>query len=193
MYSLKLKFRFLFICLDCTNEQLLLPKLVRLHRLALVGSCPIDLENFSILLESTPNLFRLDLPYQTLKSILQIPQLCFLLRQRITALTINDLPSASSEQNPLFISHLVSIFQHIQHFYVDMRSLDTHIDEFVLRYLDEFHRQNRTLTSFCVDGKPSNELKRNAYEWLQHQRNDFIQKKFTVFFNDKVGRLLIWL
>lgn len=170
-----------------------MPKFVRLYRLTLVGSCPIDLENLSRLIESTPNLFRLDVPYEILTSILNIPQLCSLLRQRITALSINDLPPSSTKQNPLFIYKLVSTFQQIQHFYLDMRILDTFIDECILRYFDEFYRQNRYLTSFCVDGKPSDEMKRNATEWLRHKRNDFFTKDFMAYFNEKAGRLLIWL
>ncbi|CAF0747389.1 unnamed protein product [Rotaria sp. Silwood1] len=173
-------------------ENNILPKMPRLRRLTLVGSAPKDLHHMSTILLAAPNLFRLDLNYNTLILLLDNKDICKLLQQRITALTINHMSSCSINTKK-HITHIASIFLHLRHLYIDMRSLDITIDLIVLCYYDEFSKQQAPLISLCVDGKPSNEMKNDAHKWLINQRNHLQYKQFAAFFNEKAGRLLIWM
>jgi hypothetical protein len=168
-----------------------LPRMSRLRRLTLVGSPPEDLHNMSIILHSCPNLFRLDLNYHTLLLLLDNENIC-LLQQRITALTINNMSSSSTSAQK-YISRIASIFLHLRHLYIDMRFLDMTIDLMVLCYFDEFYKQKAPLISFCADGKPSDEMKNDAEKWLMKHQNHLREKEFAAYFNEKAGRLLIWL
>ena len=47
--------------------------------------------------------------------------------------------------------------------------------------------------SLCTDGKPSNEMKNDAVKWLLNHRNYLQEKQCAAFFNEKAGRLLIWM
>jgi hypothetical protein len=169
-----------------------LPKMLRLRRLTLVGSPPKDLHHMSIILQSAPNLFRLDLNYNTLLLLLDNESICLLLQQRITALTINNM-SSSSINATKYIAQIASIFLHLRHLYIDMRFSDMTIDLMVLCYFDEFYKQQAPLISFCADGKPSDEMKNDAEKWLIKYRTHLREKEFAAFFNEKAGRLLIWL
>jgi hypothetical protein len=164
----------------------------RLRRLTLIGSPPKDLDHMSIILVSAPNLFRLDLNYNTLLLLIDNENICLLLQQRITALTINNM-SSSSISAKKYINRIASIFLHLRQLYIDMRNLDVTIDLMVLCFFDEFFKQQAPIISFCADGKPSDEMKNDAKKWLMKHRNHLQEKEFTAFFNEKVGRLLIWL
>ncbi|CAF1193292.1 unnamed protein product [Rotaria sordida] len=174
------------------NENITLPKLPRLRRLTLVGSPPKDLHHMSTILCAAPNLFRLDLNYNTLLLLLDNKDVCKLLQQRITALTINNMSSCSTNVKK-YISNIASIFLHLRNLYIDMRSLNITIDLIVLCYFDEFSKQQAPLISLCVDGKPSNEMKNDAKKWIINQRNHLQYKEFAAFFNEKAGRFLIWM
>ncbi|CAF1016118.1 unnamed protein product [Adineta steineri] len=174
------------------NKNDILPKMPRLRRLTLVGFPPKDLYHMSTILDAAPNLFRLDLNYNTLLLLLNNESICLLLQQRITALTINNMPSCPSNAKEN-ITRIAMTFLHLRHLYIDMRSLDTTIDLMVLCYFDEFLKQNAPLISFCADGKPSNEMKDNAEKWLIYHRNYFEGKQFAAYFNEKGSRLLIWM
>ncbi|CAF0833803.1 unnamed protein product [Adineta ricciae] len=169
-----------------------LPKLPRLRRLTLVGLPPKDLHHMSTILLAAPNLFRLDLNYNTLLLMLADDKVCSILRQRITALTINHMQASSRyvEEN---IARIALIFLHLRHLYVDMRSLEMTIDMMVLYYFDEFVKQNAPLVSLCADGKPSDEMKLDAKKWLLSHRQYLNEKQLAVYFNEKAGRLLIWM
>jgi uncharacterized protein YegL len=67
------------------------------------------------------------------------------------------------------------------------------VDSLVLCYFDEFYKQKAPLVSLCTDGKPSNEMKNDAEKWLLNHRNYLQEKQFAAFFNEKAGRLLIWM
>lgn len=168
-----------------------LPKMPHLRRLTLVGSPPKDLHHMSSILQSARNLFRLDLTYNTLILLINNEQICLLLQQRITALTINNIPSTIDSNT--YISRIASIFSNLQHLYLDMRFLGTNIDLMVLYYFDEFYKKQVPLISFCADGKPSDEMKNDAEKWLLKYRNHLQEKQFAAYFNEKAGRLLIWL
>ncbi|UJR32992.1 hypothetical protein I4U23_020454 [Adineta vaga] len=146
----------------------------------------------STILLAAPNLFRLDLNYNTLLLLLTHEKVCSLLRQRITALTINHMQSSTryAQEN---IARIALIFLHLRHLYVDMRSLDSTIDVMVLYYFDEFLKQKSPLISLCADGRPSEEMKINAEKWLICCRNHMDGKQFAAYFNEKAGRLLIWM
>ncbi len=181
------------ICLSIIGQpepSATLPRMPRLHRLTLVGSPPKDIHNLSIILLSAPNLFRLDLNYNTLLLLLDNENLCYLLQQRITALTINNMSSTNAQK---YITRIASIFLHLRHLYIDMRFLDMTIDLIVLCYFDEFFKQQAPLMSFWADGKPSDEMKNDAEKWLINHRNYFREKQFAAYFNEKAERLLIWL
>ncbi|CAF1459943.1 unnamed protein product [Rotaria magnacalcarata] len=169
-----------------------LPIMLRLLRLTLVGSVPKDLHHMTKILLVAPNLFRLDLNYTTLFFLLDHEDACLLLQRRITALSINHMPHCSINGRQ-HISRIASIFLHLRHLYIDMRSLDKTIDLMVLCYFDEFSKQNAPLISLCADGRPSNEMKNDAEKWLIDHRNHLQHKQFTAYFNDKAGRLLIWM
>jgi hypothetical protein len=164
----------------------------RLRRLTLVGYPPKDLHHMSTILQAAPNLFRLDLNYNTLLLLLDDKDICLLLQQRITALTINNM-SSSSNSAKKHITRIASIFLHLRHLYIDMRSLDMTIDSIVLCYFDEFYKHDIPFISLCTDGKPSNEMKNDAEKWLINHRNHLQDKPFAAFFNEKAGRLLIWM
>ena len=117
---------------------------------------------------------------------------CSILRQRITALTINHMQASSRyvEEN---IARIALTFLHLRHLYVDMRSLEMTIDMMVLYYFDEFVKQNAPLVSLCADGKPSDEMKVDAKKWLLSHRQYLNEKQSAVYFNEKAGRLLIWM
>jgi len=179
---------------DQEEKNISLPKMSRLRRLTLVGSPPKDPHHMLLILQSAPNLFRLDLNYNTLLLLLDNDEVCLLLKQRITALTINNMSSSSSITNiNKSISRIASIFLNLQHLYLDMRFLGITIDLMVLYYFDEFYKHQIPLISFCVDGKPSDEMKNDAEKWLLKHRNHLQEKQFAAFFNEKAGRLLIWL
>jgi hypothetical protein len=169
-----------------------LPKMPRLRRLTLVGFPPKDLHHMSTILLAAPNLFRLDLNYNTLLLFLDNENICSLLQQRITALTINNMPSSPTNAQE-HIARIARIFLHLRHLYIDMRSLNMTIDLMVLCYFDEFYKLKVPLISLCADGKPSNEMKEDAEKWLMYHRNYLDGKQFTAFFNEKAGRLLIWM
>lgn len=164
----------------------------RLRRLTLVGFPPEDLHHISTILLAAPNLFRLDLNYNTLLLLLENENICSLLQQRITALTINNVPSSPTNA-PEHIARIALIFLHLRHLYIDMRSLDMTIDSMVLCFFDEFYKQKAPLISVCADGKPSDEMKTDAEKWLMYHRNYLEGKQFAAFFNEKAGRLLIWM
>jgi hypothetical protein len=145
-----------------------------------------------LILQFAPNLFRLDLNYNTLLLLLDNEQTCLLLRQRITALTINNMPSSSTNTNK-YICRIASIFLNLRHLYLDMRFLTVTIDSMVLQYFDEFYKQQTPLISFCADGKPSDEMKNDAKQWLLKHRNHLYEKQFAAYFNEKAERFLIWL
>jgi hypothetical protein len=175
------------------EKNVTLSKMPRLRRLSLVGSPPKDAHNLSIILLAAPNLFRLDLNYNTLLLLLDNDKLCYLLRQRIRALTINNMSLSSSTNAQKYITRIASIFLHVQYLYVDMRFFDMTIDLMVLCYLDEFFKQQAPLTSFWADGKPSDAMKNDATKWLTDHRDYFRNKEFTAYYNEKAERLLIWL
>jgi hypothetical protein len=164
----------------------------RLRRLTLIGSPPKDLDHMSIILVSAPNLFRLDLNYNTLLLLIDNENICLLLQQRITALTINNMSSSSTSAKK-YINRIASIFLHLRQLYIDMRNLDVTIDLMVLCFFDEFFKQQAPIISFCADGKPSDEMKNDAEKWLIKHQNHLREKEFAAFFNEKAGRLLIWL
>lgn len=163
-----------------------------LRRLTLVGSTPRDLHHMSTIFLAATNLFRLDLNYYTLLFLLDNEDVCRLLQQRITALTINNMSHCSTDIKK-HISRIASTFIHLRHLYVDMRSLDTTIDLIVLYYFDEFIQQKAPLISLCADGKPSNEMKIDAEKWLVNHRSHLQSTQFAAFFHEKGGRLLIWM
>lgn len=163
-----------------------------LRRLTLVGLLPRDLHQMSTILLAAANLFRLDVNYNTLLMLLTNDRLCSLLQRRITALTINQMQSSPryAQDN---IARIAQVFQQLQHLYIDMRSLDATMDVMVLYYFDEFHKQNAPLIALAADGKPSNEMKTDAKKWLVEQREHLQQGQFAARFNEKAGRLMIWL
>ena len=81
----------------------------RLRRLTLVGISPKDLHHMSTILQAAPNLLRLDLNYNTLILLLDNEDICLLLRQRITALSINNMSSSSISAKKTYRSHCFGI------------------------------------------------------------------------------------
>jgi hypothetical protein len=85
---------------------------------------PSDLNHLSFILNAAPNLFRLDLPFNYLLKLFEDQQICHLLDQRITSLSvgsISDLSSATlSEEH---ISIIVSTFSRLSDLYVSLEHL----------------------------------------------------------------------
>jgi hypothetical protein len=146
----------------------------------------------STILIAAPNLFRLDLNYNTLLLLLDNQYICLLLQQRITALTINNMSSSSTNAKK-HIARIAAIFLHLRHLYIDMRTLDMTIDLMVLCYFDEFYKHCAPLISLCADGKPSNEMKNDTKKWLMKDRDYLHENELAAVFNEKAGRLFIWM
>ncbi len=101
-----------------------LPKLSRLIQIYLYGLIPFDVDYLSLIFIAAPNLFRLDVPFNYLMMLLENQQMCDLLRQRITSISIDNATDSSEVTlNENHIPIIATTFTHLRYLYVDLAHL----------------------------------------------------------------------
>ncbi len=113
---------------SCLEEEPLvscIPKLSRVTQICFEGSIPSDLNYFSIILNAVPNLFFLDLPFDHLLKLIEEPQICSILNQQITSLSIGDnkVNSSSEKLNEKHIPMIASALSRVHDLYVNIMFL----------------------------------------------------------------------
>jgi len=86
---------------------------------------PSDLNYFSFIFNAAPNLFRLDLSFGHLLRLIEDQQICHILGQRITSLSIDKNESNSSlvNFNEEHVPIIASVFSRLRDMYVDITHL----------------------------------------------------------------------
>ncbi len=117
------------ICSCLGQESLVssIPKLPRVTRICFEGSMPSDLNYFSIIFNALPNLFQLNLPFDHLLKLIEEPQICSILNQRITSLSIEDNQEdpAGEKLNEQHIWMIASAFSRVRDLYVNIMHLQS--------------------------------------------------------------------
>jgi hypothetical protein len=112
------------VCLEKQPSVSSIPKLSRVIQIWFHGLIPSDLHYFSIILNALPNLFRLDLSIDYLLRLIEEPQICSILDQRITSLCIfehgvNASPEKLNEKHlPIIasaLSRICDLYVNIMH------------------------------------------------------------------------------
>jgi hypothetical protein len=168
----------------------------------------------SFILNAAPNLFRLDLPFDYLLKLFEDQQICHLLGQRITSLSIkkNDTKPSLITLKKGHIPIIASVFCGVRDLFVDLEHLsrDATIvskenivedpvvgvvapfsSESVLLCLLEQFRKHK-LIGLSIDGQFFEEIKTNTEQWLR-DNTMLCQQKFKAVFSSEWNRLLIWL
>ncbi|CAF4250021.1 unnamed protein product, partial [Rotaria sordida] len=93
------------------------------------------IKSFTALLQSSPNLFDLNIHSKPLHSLLDQQSICHLLGQQITNLYIYIIYSDHIEQITTSISRLSSIFKCLKHLYINMN--DTISESLILSIFNQ--------------------------------------------------------
>ncbi len=118
------KFKFCS-CLEEQSPLSRIPTLSRVIQIWFHGSIPSDLSYFSIILNALPNLFRLDLSMSYLSKLIEEPQICSILNQRITALCIfeNEANSSLEKLNEKHMPMIASALSRVRDLYANIMHL----------------------------------------------------------------------
>jgi len=156
----------------------------------------------------------LDLPFDYLLKLLEDQQICHLLGQRITSLSIkkNDTKPSLITLKKGHIPIIASVFCGVRDLFVDLEHLsrDATIvskeniledpligfvapfsSESVLLCLLEQFRKHK-LIGLIIDGQFLEEIKTNTEQWLR-DNTMLCQQKFKAVFSSEWNRLLIWM
>ncbi|CAF1326652.1 unnamed protein product [Rotaria sordida] len=125
-------------------------KLVHLTHLLLLRSS-VDIKSFQELLQSSPNLFDLNIHSKPLHSLLDQQSICHILGQQITNLYIYIIYSDHIEQITTSLSRLSSIFKCLKHLYININMNDTISESLILSIFNQL-AQWPCLVSFEIFG-----------------------------------------
>ena len=161
------KKKLLFICLILVStEQIILRKLPFLTSVELPETKTIDIKDFQILVEASPNLFNLIVNCEILRPFFDNGNFCRLLGQRITHLKI-ILPSRWFQLDEVPVISLVSTFPHVKHLSFDASSMYGNLELLIIYVLNHLSEWNSLISFSILDAKLTDEtLTKSIHEWV---------------------------
>ncbi|CAF3838612.1 unnamed protein product [Rotaria sp. Silwood1] len=140
-------------------------KLIHLTHLLLIQSS-VDSKSLQELLQSSPNLFDLNIHSTSLHSLLEQQSICHLFEERITHLYIFIIYSDVFEQVTTTISRLSSIFKRLKHLYINIPMSDKSFESVILSIFNQL-TQWSSLISLEIYGL-SEKFQDSIRQWLRN-------------------------
>ncbi|CAF2792625.1 unnamed protein product [Rotaria sp. Silwood2] len=140
-------------------------KLTHLTHLSLIQSS-VDSKSLQELLQSSPNLFDLNIHSKSLHTLLEQQSICHLLEERITHLYIFIIYSDDFEQVTTTISRLASIFKRLKHLYINIPMNDKSFESLILSIFNQL-TQWPSLVSLEIFGL-SEKFQDSIRQWLRN-------------------------
>jgi len=167
-------------------------RLAYLTKLTALRDSSINADFFQRLLEISPNLYHLEINYESLLSCFDNESICILLKHRITHIYLLITGITIIESVVSSISRLPSIFPSLKHIYFCFETISSSCElliSTVLKYLSEWN----SLVSFGVVGTGLTQaiVLKDPQQWVLDNSTLNEQNTFTVDFTDDAFRL--WL
>ncbi|CAF4079868.1 unnamed protein product [Rotaria sp. Silwood2] len=163
-------------------------KLTHLTHLSLIQSS-VDSKSLQELLQSSPNLFDLNIHSKSLHTLLEQQSICHLLEERITHLYIFIIYSDDFEQVTTTISRLASIFKRLKHLYINIPMNDKSFESLILSIFNQL-TQWPSLVSLEIFGL-SEKFQDSIRQWLRNNSPFNDSDSFTSEYPQRAFKL--WL